>query len=82
MVDFGTKIAYNIILGRPFMRQLKIIQDWGSNHLYLRHANTITRVSTIDHTYKDVIEAPIREYDSNTTTKSRTPAKLWMCGAS
>ena len=65
-----------------------MIQDWGSNHLYLRHANTITRVSTIDHSYKDVIEAPNRDYDSNTTTNQRAPAwvqakaESWMCGAS
>ena len=90
VVDFGTKTAYDIILGRPFMRQLKMIQDWGSNHLYLllRHANKITRVSTADLCYKDVIEAPIREYDSNTTINPRAPAwsqdkvDLWMCGAS
>ena len=61
MVDFGRKIAYHIILGRPLMRQIKIIQDWGNNHLYLRHANAITRVSTIDHVYKDAYETPIRE---------------------
>ena len=54
VVDFGRKTAYDIILGRPFMRQIKMIQDWGSNHLYLRHAHAITRVSTINHSYKDV----------------------------
>ena len=67
VVDFGRKIAYDIILGRPFMRLKKMNQDWGSNHLYLRHANAITRDSTIDHTYKDVRETPIREYDSVTS---------------
>ena len=29
VVDFGKNPNYDIILGRPFMRQLKIIQDWG-----------------------------------------------------
>ena len=59
VVDFGRKTAYDIILGRPFMRQIKMIQDWGNNHLYLRHANVITRVSTVDQSYKDVQETPI-----------------------
>ena len=27
IVDFGKKPNYEIILGRPFMRQLKMIQD-------------------------------------------------------
>ena len=33
LVDFGRKIAYDIIIGRPFTRQIKMIKDWGSNHL-------------------------------------------------
>ena len=73
VVDFGKKIAYDIIIGRPFMRQIRLIQDWGSNYLYLQHANAITRASTIDHSYKDVQETPIREYDS-TTSHSKPPA--------
>ena len=35
VVDFGTSPNYEIILGRPFMRQLKMIQDWGFNYIYL-----------------------------------------------
>ena len=27
VVDFGTKNNYDVILGRPFMRQLKMVQD-------------------------------------------------------
>ena len=73
VIDFRRKTAYDIILGRPFMRQIKMIQDWGSNHLYLRHSNAITKVSTIDHSYKDVCETPIREYDS-ITSQSQAPA--------
>ena len=29
VVDFGKEPNYEIILGRPFMRQMKMIQDWG-----------------------------------------------------
>lgn len=29
LVDFGKEPAYDVILGQPFMRQLKIIQDSG-----------------------------------------------------
>ena len=69
------------------MRHIRMIHDWGSNHLYLRHSNTITRVSTVDHSYKDVRETPIREYDS-ITSQSQAPAweqaktQAWMCRAS
>ena len=35
VVDFGKSPNYDIILGRPFMQQLKIVQDWGFNYLYL-----------------------------------------------
>ena len=34
--DFGKKPNYKIILGCPFMRQLKMIQDWDYNYIYLR----------------------------------------------
>ena len=54
VVDFGRKTAYDLILGRPFMRQSKLIQDWGKNHLYLKHAHALIRVNTADHSYKDV----------------------------
>ena len=35
VVEFGKKVNYEIILGRPFMRQLKMIQDLGYNYIYL-----------------------------------------------
>ena len=34
VVDFGKKPNYEIILGCPFMRQLKMIQDWDYNYVY------------------------------------------------
>ena len=72
MVEFGRKTAYGIIPARPFVRQIKMIQDWGNNHLYLRHGNAITRVSTTDHSYKNVQETPIGEYDSTTSQNHLT----------
>ena len=35
VVDFGKSPNYDIILGQPFMQQLKMIQDWGFNYIYL-----------------------------------------------
>ncbi|MCO5579057.1 hypothetical protein L7F22_032909 [Adiantum nelumboides] len=37
VVDFGKTNNFDIILGQPFMRQLKMIQDWGYDQIYLRH---------------------------------------------
>ena len=36
IVDFGKNPNYDIILGRPFMIHLKLIQDWGFNYIYLK----------------------------------------------
>ena len=35
VVDFGKEPKCEIILGRPFMRQMKMIQDWGYDFIYL-----------------------------------------------
>ena len=49
IVDFGQDPSYEVILGRPFMRQLQVIQDWGFDYLYLRHDDVTTRVNLIDY---------------------------------
>ena len=36
IVNFGKDTNYEVILGRPFMRQFRMIHDWGYNYLYLR----------------------------------------------
>ncbi len=54
VVDFGKNPNYHIILGRPFMRQMKMIQDWGYDYLYLHQPTATTRVNLKDHSYKDV----------------------------
>ena len=35
VVDFAQDTNYDVILGRPFMRQMLVVQDWGYNRLYL-----------------------------------------------
>ena len=35
VADFGKEPNYEIILGRPFMCQMKMIQDWGYDYIYL-----------------------------------------------
>ena len=35
VVDFGQNPNYDVILGKPFMRQLKMIQEWGFKYIYL-----------------------------------------------
>ena len=46
-VDFGKSPNYDIILGRPFMRQLKMIQDWGFNYIHLRQQEAISCINLI-----------------------------------
>ena len=71
------------------MRQLKMIQDWGFNYIYLRQQEAITRVNLKDHSYRDVAWTPVEDFESTTTDiKSTIPSwantqtHLWMCGAS
>ncbi|MCO5577322.1 hypothetical protein L7F22_031150 [Adiantum nelumboides] len=69
IVDFGKDPNYEVILGRPFMRQMLTIQNWGYNYLYLRHDGVITRVNLSTHDYKDVAKLPVADFESATTSK-------------
>ena len=87
IVDFSRETNYEVILGRPFMHQLQMIQDWGYNYLYLRHDSIITRVNLKNHSYQDVTRSPVDEFDSASSEATRITVsdgkeELWMCGAS
>ena len=86
VVDFGQDPSYEVILGRPFMRQLMVIQDWGYNYLYLRHDDVITRVNLQDHSYRDVTKSPIEEFESGSSylnpskeTDLTSEIGAWIC---
>ena len=59
---------------------------WGYNYLYLRHETTIIRVNLKNHSIKDVTHMLVEEFDlasSETSSSfSKEPANLWICGAS
>ncbi len=69
IVDFGTDPNYEVILGRPCMRQLMAIQDWGYNYLYLRHDGVTTRVNLSTHDFRDVAKLPVADFESATTSR-------------
>ena len=70
------------------MRQLKMVQDWGFDYIYLRHMENVTRINLRDHSYRDVNRMPVEDFDSATGEESEvlaslnSKAHLWMCGAS
>ena len=64
IVDFGQDPTYEVILGKPFMRQLQVIQDWGFDYLYLCHDDVTTRVNLVDYTYRDLITTTVDDFDS------------------
>ena len=64
IVDFGKNTNYKVILGRPFMKQFKMVQDRGYNYLYLRHKTAITRVNLKNYSHRDVTHMPMDEFDS------------------
>ena len=86
IVDFGKGTSYEVILGRPFMRQFQMIQDWGYNYLYLRHDGVTTRVNLQNHQYRDVTYSPMEEFDSTSSKDSNQiygkGKELWMCSTS
>ena len=87
IVDFGKNANYEVILGRPFMREFIMVQDWGYNYLYLRHETTITRVNLKNHSHRDVTHMPMEEFDSASSKNfgSNDEENLeisWICGAS
>ena len=70
IVNFGKKNNYDIILGRLFMRKLKMVQDWGYEYIYLRHTDYTTRINLKDHSYRDVMKTPVENFDSATPNES------------
>ena len=61
VVDFGKKANDEIILCHSFICQLKMIQDWGYNYIYLHHPNATTRNDLCNHSYKDMVNTPMRD---------------------
>ena len=59
VVDFGKEANYELILGRPFMRQFSMVQDWGYDYIYLRHKCATTRVNLKNYSYKDITHMPM-----------------------
>ena len=87
MVDFGQNPNYHVILGRPFMRQLNMIQNWGFNYICLWQDTAITRVNMRDHSFKDVARTPVEDFEFATTSYAKSSwigksTHLWMCGTS
>ena len=60
-VDFRKEANYELILGRPFMREFSMVQDWGYDFVYLHQPSTTTCNIIKDHSYKDVNYTPTRD---------------------
>ena len=86
IVNFGQDPSYEVILGRPFMRQLMVLKDWGYDYLYLRHEDVTTCVDLKTHTFKDVTRTPVKEFESSTSDltpqtiiESTSTKDAWIC---
>ena len=62
IVDFGVNTNYKVILGQTFMRQFKMLQDWGFDYLYLRQETYVTSINPKNHSYRNVMTLPIEEF--------------------
>ncbi len=48
VMDFSKHpMSYEMILGRPFMRDAKMVHDWSKNHVYLRFQDSVIRVDLV-----------------------------------
>ena len=67
------------------MLQMKMIQDWGYNFIYLRQPSATTCISLKDHLYKDVNYTPVRDMVSVIEKTDSLPSWLvnkelvWLC---
>ena len=59
-VDFGKGPNYEIILGRPFMHLMKMIQYWGYHFIYQHYPSTTTHIS-LKESYKDTNYTLVRD---------------------
>ena len=71
VVVFCKKPNYEIILGCSIMRQLKMIQDWGYNYIYLRHRNATTKIDLWDHSSKDMVNTPVMDMVSTIANEDK-----------
>ena len=75
--EFGRNHNYEIILGCPFMQQLKMIQDWGYNYIYLHHPNAMTIIDLCNHSYKDMVNTPVWDMVSTVAHEDSVPS-WWL----
>ena len=40
-----------------------MIEDWGTNYVYLRQPKAITRINLIDHFYQNVAKTLVEEFE-------------------
>ena len=85
VVDVGKEPNNEIILKRPFMRQMKMIQNWGYDYIYSCQPSGTTCISLKDHSYKDVNYTPIKDVISVIEKTDSLPYWLvhkepvWLC---
>ena len=48
VMDFSRHpMSYEMILGRPFMREARMVHDWSKNHVYLQFQDSVIRVDLV-----------------------------------
>ena len=83
VMNFSHKPEHEVILGRPFMRQFQMIEDWGFNYLYLRHNTDITRVYWKNHSHIKVRHMPTDDLYSLSSSNSDSENSIlpsWVRG--
>ena len=75
IVDFGVNTNYEVILYQPFMCQFKRLEDGGFYYLYIGQETSITRFNLKNHSYRNVMPLPTKEFDI-ASSKASLPTKV------
>ena len=62
------------------------LEDWGYDYLYLTHEDVTIRINLKDHTFRDVTQTPVEEFESATSdftphahTDFTSEKDAWIC---
>ncbi|RYA73452.1 hypothetical protein DD595_24980, partial [Enterobacter cloacae complex sp. 4DZ3-17B2] len=80
VMDFSKHLmSYEMILGRPFMREAQMVHDWSKNHVYLQFQDSVLRVDLVTGKVHPLGSKTIIDHRSDTTVHSAPLQYCYTC---
>lgn len=80
VMDFSKHpMSYEMILGRPFMREAKMVHDWSKNHVYLQFQDFVIRMDLVTRKVHPLGGRAIIDDRSDTTVHSAPLKYCYTC---